>query len=1047
MKADKRPSIPDGPLEKLVGFALNKRLFSLFVSIALLLAGLWAFFSIAIDAVPDISNIQVTVTTTARGLAPGEVEQYITYPVELALQSMPKLHLQRSISKYALSQVTAVFEDGTDIYWARQQVSERLKSAQGQMPPNNDVSINLGPIATGLGEIYQFELRGPGYSLMQLREILDWQVIPALKTVPGIDEVQSMGGEAKEYQIWLKPERLHGYEVTPSEVCTALRNSNANTGGGYVVEQSDQILLRAQGLLASTKDIENVLIKRSQNGAVRIKDLAEVKIGKMLPQSIVTAGGKGETVIGIVIMRKGENSRELVGRIKKEIELLKPTLPENIQIVPFYDRGDLVDHTIETVKDNLMHGALLVLVVLFLLLGNWRGGLVAATAIPLSLAGSLLFLNLSGVSANLLSLGAVDFGILIDGSVVMVENILRRLHAAKQNADGAEETLNTQNRLGTIAAAAKEVATPVFAAVTIITVVYLPILGLPGVASKTFQPMALTVVFGLITALFVALFVTPSLSYFLLEKQVQEKEAFLMRLMNRPYRKLLLAAVKRPSATALTALALFAGSLLCLPHLGSEFIPVLREGSLVLGLTRPVSGSLATAAAQTTMIEKAILENKYVETVVSRTGRSEIAFDPMGPDESDVFVIFKPKWQWPPNHTQQDLETAINKKLNESIPGLIYSMSQPIEQRMNELVAGARSDVAVRVFGSDLDKLKEIGNEIGARIAKIDGCADLKLEQTSGLPVVSAKLNQTALAAYGVFASDALNTVAAAVDGLVVGTIYEGKPRFPLTVRFEPDCLKTADDIAELPVAARDGTLVPLRQIAKVERDLTSAQIAHHQGNRTYMVQFNVRGRDLGSFVAEAQKDIAANIKLPSGYHIEWGGQFENMRIAQERLFILVPVSLLLIFALLFMLYNDLKPGLLIFTNIPLAFSGGIVALYLRQMPLSVTAGVGFIALFGVAVLNGVVLVSTIRQFEAAGMQPRQAAVAAARQRLRPVLMTALVASLGFIPMAIATSVGAEVQRPLATVVIAGLITSTALTLLVLPALYPKVCRKRKEPS
>lgn len=1041
MKADQLSNLPNGPLEKLVGFALNKRLFSLFLSFALMLAGLWAFFSIAIDAVPDISNIQVTVTTTARGLAPGEIEQYITYPVELALQSMPKLHLQRSISKYALSQVTAVFEDGTDIYWARQQVSERLKSAQQQMPPNNDVSINLGPIATGLGEIYQFELRGPGYSLMQLREILDWQVIPALKTVPGIDEVQSMGGEAKEYQIWLKPERLHGYEVTPSEVCTALRNNNANTGGGYVVEQSDQILLRAQGLLATPKDIENVLVKRSQNGAVRIKDLAEVKIGKMLPQSIVTAGGKGETVIGIVIMRKGENSRELVGRIKKEIERLRPTLPENIQIVPFYDRGDLVDHTIETVKDNLMHGALLVLVVLFLLLGNWRGGLVAATAIPLSLAGSLLFLNMSGVSANLLSLGAVDFGILIDGSVVMVENILRRLHTAKQHSHDA-----VQSRLDIITAASKEVATPVFAAVTIITVVYLPILGLPGVAGKTFQPMALTVVFGLITALFVALFVTPSLSYFLLEKQVQEKEAFLMRLLNKPYRRLLLAAVKRPSATSLTAIAVFVGSLLCLPHLGSEFIPVLREGSLVLGLTRPVSGSLATAAAQSTMIEKAILENKYVETVVSRTGRSEIAFDPMGPDESDVFVIFKPKSQWPPNYTQQDLEAAINKKLKESIPGLIYSMSQPIEQRMNELVAGARSDVAVRVFGSDLDKLKEIGTEIGARISKINGCADLKLEQTSGLPVVSAKLNQTALAAYGVFASDALNTVAAAVDGLVVGTIYEGKPRFPLTVRFEPDCLRTADDIAELPVAARDGTLVPLRQIAKVERNLTSAQIAHHQGNRTYMVQFNVRGRDLGSFVAEAQKDIEANIKLPSGYHLEWGGQFENMRTAQERLFILVPVSLLLIFALLFMLYNDLKPGLLIFTNIPLAFSGGIVALYLRQMPLSVTAGVGFIALFGVAVLNGVVLVSTIRQFEAAGMHERQAAVAAARQRLRPVLMTALVASLGFIPMALATSVGAEVQRPLATVVIAGLITSTCLTLLVLPALYPKVCKKRKEP-
>jgi cobalt-zinc-cadmium resistance protein CzcA len=1034
MKADNLPTAPDGPLEKLVGFALSKRLFSLFLSLALMLAGLWAFFSIRIDAVPDISNIQVTITTTARGLAPGEVEQYITYPVELALQSMPKLHLQRSISKYALSQVTAVFEDGTDIYWARQQVNEKLKSAQQQMPPNNDVNISLGPIATGLGEIYQFEVRGPGYSLMELREILDWQIIPALKTVPGIDEVQSMGGEAKEYQIWLKPERIHGYEVTPSEVCTALRNSNANTGGGYIVEQSDQILLRAQGLLTNTKDIENVLVKRSQNGAVRIKDIAEVKIGKMLPQSIVTAQGKGQTVIGIVIMRKGENSRELVGRIKQEIARLRPILPENLEIHPFYDRGDLVDHTIETVRDNLEHGAMLVLIVLFLLLGNWRGGLVAAAAIPLSLAGSLLFLNLSGVSANLLSLGAVDFGILIDGSVVMVENILRRLHSTKHN------------RIDTIASAAKEVAAPVFAAITIITVVYLPILGLPGVAGKTFQPMALTVVFGLLTALFVALFITPALSYFLLEKRVQEKEAFLMRLIIRPYRLILLEAVKRPVITSITALAVFIGSLLCLPHLGSEFIPVLREGSLVLGLTRPVSGSLATAAAQTTMIEKAILENKYVKTVVSRTGRSEIAFDPMGPDESDVFVIFKPKSQWPPNFSQQNLEEEINKKLKESIPGLIYSMSQPIEQRMNELVAGARSDVAIRVFGNDLETLREIGSEIGARVSKIKGCADLKLEQTSGLPVVSAKLDQTALAAYGVFASDALNTVAASIDGLVVGTIYEGKPRFPLTVRFEPDSLKTAEDIAELPVAARDGTLVPLRQIAKVERALTSAQIAHHQGNRTYMVQFNVRGRDLGSFVAEAQKDIAANIKLPSGYHIEWGGQFENMRIAQERLFILVPVSLLLIFALLFMLYNDLKPGLLIFTNIPLAFSGGIVALYLRQMPLSVTAGVGFIALFGVAVLNGVVLVSTIRQFEAAGMLPRQAAVAAARQRLRPVLMTALVASLGFIPMAIATSVGAEVQRPLATVVIAGLITSTCLTLLVLPALYPKVCRKRKEP-
>lgn len=1028
-------------LESLVESAIEKKYLSLFAAFSLFAAGIWAFFTLHVDAVPDISNIQVTVTTTARGLAPTEMEQYVTYPVELALQSMPRLQYQRSISKYALSQVTAVFEDGTDIYWARQQVSERLKSAQEQMPASNNVRVMLGPIATGLGEVYQFEVKGAGYSLMQLREILDWRIIPALRTVPGIDEVQSMGGEAKEYQIWLKPERLHGYEVAPKDVCNALRSNNANSGGGYVVQQSDQILLRAQGLLSSPEEIENVLVKRTTKGIVRIRDLGDVKIGKMLPQSIVTANGKGETVIGVVLMRKGENSSEIVGRIRSKLSALKSTLPANVVITAFYDRGELIERTIETVKDNLLHGAILVLVVLFILLGNIRGGIVAAAAIPLSLAGSLLFLNLGGVSANLLSLGAIDFGILIDGSVVMVENIIVRLshHSSSQNKVG---------RLAIIKAAAREVALPIFAAVAIITVVYLPILGLPGVSGKTFHPMALTVVFGLLTALLIALFVTPALCYFLLPRHFAVHSSRLMSLIEPPYRRLLLFSVKYPRLVLCSSLGVFTSSLMLLPFLGTEFIPVLREGSLVLGITRPVSGSLKTAQEQTSMIENLLLENQNVESVVSRTGRSEIAFDPMGPDESDVFVIFKPKSEWPRGYSQAMLEDEITSRLDQALPGLMYSLSQPIEQRMNELVAGARGDVAVRIFGDDLDTLKKLGAEIAAVAGKVQGCSDLKLEQTSGLPIVSAKLNQTALAAYGVFGSDALETVATAVDGQVVGMVYEGKPRFPLTVRFEPAAVKVASDIGDLPVSATDGSLVPLRQIAAIEQSLSSAQIGHHNGNRTYMVQMNVHNRDLGGFVGELKDKVNSGVKLPVGYHIEWGGQFENMKAAQERLIILVPISLILIFAMLFGLYGDPKPGLLIFANIPLAFSGGIIALFTRHMAISVTAGVGFIALFGVAVLNGVVLVSTIRQLETqGGMNPRQASLNAAKQRLRPVLMTALVASLGFMPMAVATSVGAEVQRPLATVVIAGLVTSTLLTLFVLPSLYPSICGLRKRPN
>ncbi len=1026
----KPASLDYGPLERFVVFALEKRVLVLLAMLVFLAAGLWAFREMKVDAVPDISNVQVTVTSTVRGLAPSEVEQYITYPVELALQSMPRLRQQRSISKYALSQVTAVFEDGTDIYWARQQVVERLKVAEQQMPPG--AKIALGPIATGLGEVFQFEVKGAGYSLMQLRDILDWQIIPALKTVSGADEVQSMGGDAKEFQVWLDPEKLHGYACTVTEVFDALGRSNANAGGGYVLEQSDQILIRAEGLLRTTTDIENVTVRRSAHGSLRVRDLGRVVIGKALPQSIATSNGRGESVIGTVIMRKGENSKQLVDRLKAKIKVIGGSLPPNVSIVPFYDRGDLIDRTVDTVKDNLSHGAILVLLVLLAVLGSLRGGLIAAFSIPLAMAGSLLFLNLSGIPGNLLSLGAIDFGILIDGSVVMVENILRRL------AHNPHE-----ERLAVIKAAAAEVASPVLAAVLIITVVYLPILGLPGVSGKTFQPMALTVIFGLITALVIALFITPMLCHFLLERIVNEKDNLMMTILKKRYQQLLLFSVQRPLLTAVAAITVFASSLLVIPLLGTEFMPVLKEGSVVLTVNRPVSGSLKTAAEQSSLIEKLIKRNPNVESVVSRTGHSEIAFDPMGPDETDIFIVFKSPEFWTKGVTQKNIEEQIETELNQNLPGLIFSISQPIEQRMNELIAGAKSDVTIRIFGDDLETLRGIGNQIASSIRDIRGCRDLKLEQTAGLPIVTAKVNEAALASYGVSSQDVLNTVSSSIEGKIVGTIYEGKPRYPLCVRFEPNCVKTAEDIGNLPVASASGELIPLSQLATIKRQIAPAQIAHVQGDRAFLVQLNVRDRDLGGFIEAARTAVDKTVSLPPGYHIEWGGQFENMKVAQERLAVLVPLSLLLIFALLFSLFNDWRPGLLIFLNIPLAFSGGLVALYCRHMPLSITAGVGFIALFGVAVLNGVVLVSTIRQIETIhGVKPRLAAIAAAKQRLRPVLMTALVASLGFIPMAIATSVGAEVQRPLATVVIAGLITSTLLTLLVLPSLYPILCNK-----
>ncbi|AGY58281.1 efflux RND transporter permease subunit [Gloeobacter kilaueensis] len=1010
--------------------ALRQRVLILALLLVVLGIGVTSLLKVKVNSVPDISNLQVTVTVNARGLAPQEVEQYVTYPVELNLQNLPRLQYVRSVSKYALSQVTAIFEDGTDIYWARQQVAERLRGVQEQFPAGQ-IDLELGPIATGLGEVLIFRVQGPGYSLMQLRDILDWQIAPVLRGVSGVDTVDTMGGAAKEYQVRLLPDKLRGYALTPAQVMDALRNSNQNAGGGYYVQNENQILIRGKGLLQNLQDIGQVVVTRTTRGIVRVRDVAEVAIGSRLSQGAITANGRGETVAGIVIMRLGENPKQVITRVQRKISELRPSLPPGVNIKSVYNQEDLIDRAIETVAENLAVGAALVVIILFLLLGSFRGGLVTAAAIPLSLVGAATFLAYTNTSGNLLSLGALDFGLLVDGSVVMVENIMRRL---------ADNRPLPEERLAVVQQAAGEMARPVLFAVSIIIVVYLPILFLTGVAGKTFQPMALTVVAALASSLVVALFVTPVLAYFAFKNPPKEEETWVLRAIRYPYERLLAWCTGNRLWTAVIALGFFLVSLFPLTFLGAEFIPQLSEGSLVLSLVRPPASSLEAAVRQTSLIEKVLKEFPDIETTMGRTGRSETAFDPMGPDVTDFYVILKPRSEWKQFKTQDEIEEAIGKRLAEAVPGAAISIGQPIENRTNELIAGAKADVAVRLYGPDLDQLKKTGDAIAQTVGTVSGAVDVVTEKVDGLPSISAQIDRSKLAAYGISTQAVMETVEASVSGKVVGKVFQGRPRYNLVVRFAPSALPNIESLANLPVATTSGQLIPLSSVARVAIDEGPAQISHRSGERVLTVQMNVRGRDLGGFVADAQKAVESKVALPSGYRIEWGGEFENLQEAQGRLFVLVPLTLVLIFILLYSTYGSFRPGVLIFLNVPLALSGGLLALALRSLPLSVTAGVGFIALFGVAVLNGVVLVSTIRKLEEEGLPAEAAAQEGARERLRPVLMTALVASLGFVPMALATGPGAEVQRPLATVVIGGLITATLLTLLVLPALYPVIC-------
>lgn len=1019
-------------INSLIKFAVSQRLMVLMMVIIMIAGGIYSLQRLPIDAVPDVTNIQVQVLTAAPSLAPLEIERQITFPVEVAMSGLPDIEEIRSVSKFGLSAVTIVFHDSVDTYFARQLVLERLAQAREQIPASIG-SPEMGPISTGLGEIYQYELRaapGSDHDATSLRTIQDWSVRRQLLGVAGATEVNSFGGLEKQHQVRLDPTRLQAYGLSLRDVFESVSRNNANVGGAYIEKGPEQYLLRGIGLVESAEDIANIVVKTGREGVpIYVRDVGEVVEGATVRQGAVTADGEGEIVAGIVLMLKGENSRAVVERTKKRVEQIKKTLPEGVEMIPFYDRAELVNRTISTVIRNLVEGAALVILVLILLLGNWRGALLVSAIIPLSMLFAAICMVIFKVSGNLMSLGALDFGLIVDGAVVMVENaVRRRAEAQREGGDQKPEQ--------TILEACMEVGRPVVFAVAIIMIVYLPVLSLTGIEGKMFKPMAMTVVFALAGSLLLSLTFIPAALTFVLRGKVSEEESFIIRYVKRWY-PTALDVVSRNRLKALSgAAALVVVCVVIFPFLGSEFIPRLDEGSLAVQVQQLPSVSLNQSIRTTTEVEHVLMRFPEVTKVVSKTGRAEVATDPMSVDVSDLYIGLKPPSEWTSAETKEELVEKMSEALESGVPNGVFSFSQPIELRVAELISGVRSDVAIKLFGDDLDTLRKTAEEIARVVREVRGAEDVKVEAISGLPQLQVKPDRAALARYGINVEDINDLVESLVAGKSAGLVYEGEKRFNLVIRLSEATSRNVEAIKGLLVLAPNGARIPLEQIADVSIVEGPAQISREDARRRIVVELNVRGRDIGSFVREAQEQIEQRVSIPPSYYATWGGQFENLQRASDRLLIVVPIALFLIFVLLFTTFGTIRHALLIYTGIPFAIVGGVLALAMRGMPFSISAGVGFIALFGVAVLNGVVMVSYINRLVEEGKPLEQAVSEGAQTRLRPVLMTALVASLGFVPMAVATSAGAEVQRPLATVVIGGLITSTLLTLLILPMLY-----------
>ncbi len=1040
--------------ERLIQFAIEQRIIVLLAVLLMAGVGIASYQKLPIDAVPDITNVQVQINSSAAGYSPLETEQRITFPIETAMAGLPGLQQTRSLSRSGLSQVTVIFKDGTDLFFARQLVNERLQVAREQLPLG--IETAMGPISTGLGEIFLWTVEakdgalkddGTPYTPTDLRVIQDWIIKPQLRNVPGVAEINTIGGFAKEYQIAPDPKRLAAYNLTLNDLVTALERNNANVGAGYIERSGEQLLIRAPGQLASIDDIANIVITSSDGTPIRVRNVAQVEIGRELRTGAATENGR-EVVLGTVFMLIGENSRSVSQAVAKKLEEINRSLPEGVVAVTVYDRTNLVEKAIATVKKNLFEGALLVVAVLFLFLGNIRAALITAMVIPLAMLFTFTGMFTNKVSANLMSLGALDFGIIVDGAVVIVENAIRRLAHAQQRHG---RLLTRSERLHEVFAAAKEARRALIFGQLIIMVVYLPIFALTGVAGKMFHPMAFTVVIALLGAMILSVTFVPAAIALFVTGKVKEEENIVMRSARRVYAPVLdWVMARRPLVFGLAVLTIVASGVVA-SRMGSEFIPSLSEGDFAQQALRVPGTSLTQSVQMQQQLEKTLMAQvPEIERVFARTGTAEIASDPMPPNISDSYVMLKPKDQWPDPKKSRETLIADIQRASAIVPGSAYELSQPIQLRFNELISGVRSDVAVKVFGDDMDVLNKTAGEIAETLKKLNGASEVKVEQTSGLPVLTINIDRDKAARFGLNVGDVQDTIAVAVGGRQAGTLYEGDRRFDMVVRLS-DALRTdIDGLSRLliPVPGNaSGQLgfIALSQVASLDLVLGPNQISRENGKRLVIVSANVRGRDIGSFVEEAEAAILAQVKVPAGYWTTWGGQFEQLKEASERLRIVVPVALLLVFGLLFMMFNNLKDGLLVFTGIPFALTGGIMALWLRDIPLSISAGVGFIALSGVAVLNGLVMIAFIRNLREEGRSLSMAINEGALTRLRPVLMTALVASLGFIPMALATGTGAEVQRPLATVVIGGIISSTLLTLLVLPALYQWAHRKDEE--
>lgn len=1012
-------------LKHIITFSIRQKFVALSLVVLMAVGGYFSLMQLPINSLPDVTPVQVLVITKAGRFSPFDVEKLVSYPIETAMNGLPDVAQVRSISQFGLSAVTVEFDEGTDIYFARQMVSQRLQSITDELPP--DVSSpQLGPISTALGEIYQYVVKGENHSLTALREIQDWLIVPQLKTVRGVTEINSFGGFVKQYEVILQPGRLRIYGIGISEVLDAIANNNSVSGGNYIEHNDEQYIIRGFGQINTREDISNIIVKNVENKPVFIRDIATVEVGTQIRQGGVTQDGKGEVVTGIVMMLRGGNGREVIADIEERIETINASLPEGVEIEKFYDQSDLISRTTATISTNLIEGGMLVIVILLLMLGEISGALIVAMVIPLSMLFAFIGMREFGLAANLMSLGAIDFGMVVDGSVVMVENIVHRLQKDK-NADKAEVIKN----------AAHQVVRPIFFGVLIILMVYVPIMTFSGMEGIMYRPMAITVAAAVLGSLLLALIFVPAISAIIFRKGVKVRKNRLINWLRPRYTRSLEKYLERRWLVVSVALVIFGFSLFLMSRLGTEFLPELDEGSILVEQVRMPSVTLDQSIENANWLAGKLMQNiPEIKTVVPKTGRSDLANDWMGVHQTDVWVVLKPEKEWREGVTKEDIVAQIEPYL-QTEPGLAYNFTQPIAMRVDELTSGVKSDLAVKIYGEDLDVLSKIGENILALLPALQGTDNFYVEQTVGQPYLTIDINREAVASFGLNVNDVQKVIEAGIGGGIAGILYEGQRSFDIVVRYPEDVRNELYKIQEVPVHLPRGDFVPLKRLAKIELQEGPREIQRENGWRRLIVAINIKDIDLGSYVANLEKIIRERAEIPPGYFIDYGGTFENQRRAMRHLLLVVPLSIFIIIGLLYLNFGKMKYAILILLNLPFALSGGVFLLWLRGMYLSVSASIGFVALFGVAVLNGIVLIDHINEIRKnSDVDLKKSIIDGASNRLRPVLMTALVASLGFIPMAFNTGPGSEVQRPLATVVIGGLITSTLLTLMVLPNIY-----------